>query len=169
MREIVAAFLMLAILTVPAARAEPLTPGAKIAFLGIHFIDTSTEGAVNGVRPDETERLELIEAYVAEQMTERGFTLLDIAPVQTDLDRVVNPADCNYCDVLMARKLEADYALVGEVQKVSNLILSMNLVVREAAEGQFVKGMSVDIRGNNDKSWLRGIRYILKNNIFREE
>ena len=155
-------------LLVPASAAE-LTPGAKIAFFGVHFIDTSTEGAINGIREDETKRVELIEAYVAEQFTERGFELMDITPVQSDLDRIVNPADCNFCDVLMARKLGADYALVGEVQKVSNLILSMNLVVRDAPEGQYAKGLSVDIRGNNDKSWLRGMRYIIRNNIFRKK
>lgn len=149
--------------------ANELTPGAKLAFFGIHFIDTSTEGAYNGVRADEQARLDMIEAYVAEQFVDRGFTLLDITPVQEDLDRIVNPADCNFCDVLMARKLGADYALVGEVQKVSNLILSMNLVVRDAPEGQYAKGMSVDIRGNTDDSWLRGMRYIIKNNIFRKK
>ena len=162
--------LLVGFLTLPAQvqAAEPLRDGASIAFFGITFIDTSTEGAYNGVRPDETARIVLIQNYVTEQFAERGFTLLDLEPVQPTLDRTVNPADCNYCDVLMARELGADYSVVGEVQKVSNLILSMNIVIRDAAEGQYAKGMSVDIRGNNDKSWLRGVRYILKNNIFRE-
>ncbi len=149
------------------ATAEPLRPGS-VAFFGMTFIDTSTEGAYNGVRPDETERIQMIDAYIAEDLVTRGFTLADLAPVQDVIDRTVNPADCNYCDVFMARDLGVEYSMVGEVQKVSNLILSMNIVVRDAAEGQYVKGMSVDIRGNNDKSWLRGIQYILKNNIFRE-
>ena len=150
------------------AHAAELKPNATVAFFGIHFIDTSTEGAYNGVREDETARITLIEDFVREAFAEKGFELVDISPVQSVLDRTVNPADCNYCDVLMARDLGVDYALVGEVQKVSNLILSMNLVMREAESGQFAKGQSVEIRGNNDKSWLRGIRYILKNNIFRK-
>lgn len=154
------------ILIVPAQAAD-LTPDASVAFFGIHFIDTSTEGAYNGVREDEVARIALIEDLVRQTFTEKGFVLVDIEPVRKTLDRTVNPADCNYCDVLMARELGADYALTGEVQKVSNLILSMNLVVREAESGQFTKGQSVDIRGNTEESWLRGIRYILKNNIFR--
>ncbi|MEO0993907.1 MAG: DUF3280 domain-containing protein [Pseudomonadota bacterium] len=166
MKEALATLLILFSTTAVAAE---ISPGAKIAFFGVHFIDTSTEGAVNGVRADEVERIALVERYVAEQFTERQLELVDITPVQSDLDRIVNPADCNYCDVLMARKLDADFTLVGEVQKVSNLILSMNLVMRETAEGQFVKGMSVDVRSNTDESWLRGMRYILKNNIFRGE
>lgn len=166
MRKLAFPFAILALSGLQAEAAE-ISPGARVAFLGVHFIDTSTEGAYNGVREDETARLKLVEAYVAEQFAERGFTLVDISPVQATLDRTVNVADCNFCDVYMARELGADYSLVGEVQKVSNLILSMNLVVRDAAEGQHVKGMSVDIRGNNDQSWLRGMRYIIRNNIFR--
>lgn len=162
--------IVIALFLVPAPKglAEDLTPGAKLAFFGMHFIDTSTEGAINGLREDEVERIEMVNAFIADYLTERGFTLLDLAPVQKTIDRTMNTADCNYCDVLMARELGADYSVVGEVQKVSNLILSMNIVVRDATEGQYAKGMSVDIRGNNDKSWLRGVRYILKNNIFRE-
>jgi hypothetical protein len=147
---------------------EGLSPGAKVAFFGLSFIDTSTEGAVNGVRDDETARLEMLETYVRDEFTNRGFTLLPLDAVEVEMNRVASVADCNFCDVFMARKLEADYSVVGEVQKVSNLILTMNLVVRDAAEGQHVRGISVDIRGNTDDSWRRGMRYILKNNIFRE-
>ena len=159
---------ILCLCSIAPARAEGLTPGASIAFFGITFIDTSTEGAVNGVREDETERLKMLEEYVASRLTERGFELVDVSPVEAEINRVASVADCNFCDVLMARKLGADYSAVGEVQKVSNLILSMNLVFRDTEEGRHVRGMSVDIRGNNDDSWRRGMRYILKNNVFKE-
>lgn len=150
------------------ASAEALKQGASAVFFGITFIDTSTEGAYQGPRDDEAARVKMLSDYVVQQFIEQGFTLLDSAPVQKDIDRIANPADCNACDVLMARKLGADYSIVGEVQKVSNLILSMNLVVREAESGAMAKGLSVDIRGNNDKSWLRGMKYILRNNTFKE-
>lgn len=67
----------------------------------------------------------------------------------------------------MARALGADYAVVGEVQKVSNLILAMNLYVKEVSTGRQIRGQAVDIRGNTDESWQRGMRYILERNIFR--
>ena len=166
--KILALLLILMGLSGTQSRAAELVPGSRMAFFGMHFIDTSTEGAYNGQRPDEVQRIEMIDAYIADQFTERGFTLVDLSPVQNVIDRTVNTADCNFCDVLMARELGVEYSVVGEVQKVSNLILAMNIVIRDAAEGQHVKGMSVEIRGNNDDSWLRGVRYILKNNIFRE-
>ena len=61
----------------------------------------------------------------------------------------------------MGRALQADYVLVGEVQKVSNLIIAMNLVIRETNSGHMVRGLSVDVRSNTDRSWGRGMRFIL--------
>lgn len=162
-------WLLAAVLPARAAEfGEPLARGAKVAFLGLTFIDTSTEGAYNGVREDETQRLHLLEAHVAARMAAEGMAVVDTAPVSAKLAATVNPADCYGCDVRMGEDLGADYVLVGEVQKVSNLILSMNLVLRNVPEGRMVRGLSVDIRSNTDESWLRGIDYILDNHFFRE-
>ncbi len=164
-------FLAAALLALPqmALALDDIEPGAKVAFLGMHFIDTSTEGAMNGVRDDETARLALLEAEVRERFETEGFDLLDLAPVTEELERTLNPANCNDCEVRMAEQLGADYSLVGEVQKVSNLILSMNLALRETESGEFVRMLAVDIRGNTDDAWLRGGRYILNNHFFAED
>ena len=164
-------FLVAVLLALPGAASalEALQPEAKVAFLGIHFIDTSTEGAINGVRADETARLALLENAIRERMSAEGFDLIDIAPVSEELDRTLNPANCNGCEVRMAEELGADYSLVGEVQKVSNLIQSMNLAMRDVETGALVRMLAVDIRGNTDDAWLRGGRYILNNHFFAEE
>ncbi len=163
---LLAAGLAAALATAVLAEEAPVAPGT-VAFLGIHFLDTSAEGAYYGERPEERVRIGLLEDEVRTRFATEGFTFLDLSPIAEEFDRVVNPANCYGCDVRMARKLGADYVLVGEVQKVSNLILSMNLILRETGEGRMVRGQSVDIRSNSDESWLRGIRYILKNNIFK--
>ena len=145
----------------------PVTPG-QVAFLGITFLDTSTEGAYFGTRDDQTARIDLLEQAARDRFVAEGFDLVDTAPVAETLDATVNPADCYGCELRMAQELGADYVLVGEVQKVSNLILSMNLVMRDVQSGDMLRGQSVDIRSNTDESWLRGLRYILKNNFFRK-
>jgi hypothetical protein len=43
------------------------------------------------------------------------------------------------------------------VQKISNLILNINLRIEVTASGQVVFQRSVDIRGNTDQSWRRGV------------
>lgn len=146
---------------------KPLKPDAKIAFLGITFIDTSTEGAYNGERPDQTARIRLLEDTTRKRFVEKGFIVLDNGPIAEELANTVNPADCYGCELRMAERLDADYVLVGEVQKVSNLILSINLVLREVKTGEALRALAVDIRSNTDVSWLRGLDYILKNHFFK--
>ena len=47
--------------------------------------------------------------------------------------------------------------------KVSNLILNMNLVLKDVPTGAVLSGGSVDIRGNVDESWRRGLDRLLRN------
>ena len=148
--------------------ASAATAGEKVAFFGLTMLDDSLQGAVAGEDPAQGARLAMLEEIVRDRFAAEGYDLVDITPVQADLDRTVNPAKCYGCDTRMAAKLGADFSLVGEVQKVSNLILAMNLQLRDATTGDLVRGGVVDIRSNTDESWQRGMRYILKNRIFRE-
>jgi hypothetical protein len=51
--------------------------------------------------------------------------------------------------------------MTGWVQKVSNLILNMNIVVRDAKTGQVILSKSVDMRGNTDESWSRALDWLV--------
>ena len=161
MRRLIALFALLF--------AGPLAAGETVAFFGLTMLDASLQTQQLGEDDAEHARLLMLEEMIAQRFTDEGYTLVDLAPVAEDLDRVVNPAKCYGCDARMATRLGADYALVGEVQKVSNLILTMNLQMRAARTGEMVRGGVVDIRGNTDESWARGMRYILKNRIFKPE
>lgn len=162
-------FLLLCLLPalVFAGQDKPLMPGARTAFLGITFIDTSTEGTYDGERPDQTARVLLLEKATRERLRKEGLVLLDNDPITEALDNTKNPAKCYGCELHLAERLGADYVLVGEVQKVSNLILSMNLVLREVRTGEVLRALAVDIRSNTNESWLRGLNYIFKNHFFK--
>lgn len=149
--------------------ASAATAGDKVAFFGLTLLDESLQSQMQGEDPAQIARIAMLEEIVRDRFLAEGYELIDITPVQADLDRIVNPAKCYGCDTRMATDLGADFSLVGEVQKVSNLILAMNLQLRDAATGDLVRGGVVDIRSNTDESWQRGMRYILKNRIFREE
>jgi hypothetical protein len=51
------------------------------------------------------------------------------------------------------------------VQKVSNLILNINIRVSNAQSGQVLAAASADIRGNTDESWTRGVEWLVKNRL----
>ena len=157
-------FLLMLLLATSSASAQD-----KVAFFGMSLLDTSLQTSELGPDPAERARLDMVNALVVDRFRAEGYVLVDLAPAQPDIDRHVNMAKCYGCDTRIAQKLGADYALVGEVQKTSNLILAMNLQLRSAVTGEMVKGGVVDIRGNTDETWARGMRYILKNRIFRKE
>ena len=156
-------------LPVAAQPAWPaLQPEAEVAFFGLTYLDDSIQTERQGADPAEAARIEMLEALVAERFAAEGLTLVDTAPVAETMARYRNPAKCNGCDSRAAAELGADYALVGEVQKVSNLILTMNLQLRAAGTGEMVRGRVVDIRSNTDESWRRGMDYILDNTFFTD-
>ena len=56
-------------------------------------------------------------------------------------------------------------AITGEIQKVSNLILNINVYVKDLKAGTPERAYSVDIRGDNDTSFEHGVKYLVKNNL----
>src|SRR5262249_9690849 len=72
---------------------------------------------------------------------------------------------CGGCDIQLARRLGAELAITGTVQKVSNLILNMNIYVRDASSGATIAAMSADMRGNTDQTWSRTLNWLVHNRL----
>jgi len=143
------------------AHAEP----AKIAVFDFELVDTSLQGEVDGPRADEQRRLREVGDQLRKALADSGkFIVLDIAPVYAAA-HASNLQACGGCDVKYAQQLGADLAITGVVQKVSNLILSMNIYLRDTHTGRLVTVMSADFRGNTDESWSRTTSYLLRNRL----
>jgi hypothetical protein len=65
----------------------------------------------------------------------------------------------------LAKSLGAELAVTGTVQKVSNLILNMNIYVRDVSSGDTIAVMSADMRGNTDESWSRTLDWLVRNRL----
>jgi len=96
------------------------------------LIDDMREYATADARRDDDRRLALASAELTKELERRGM-----APDAGDATRCW-------------------------VQKVSNLILNINLEMRAGVGVVRYRG-SVDIRGNTDESWLRGVRRLAEN------
>jgi hypothetical protein len=106
----------------------------------------------------------LREAFVRE----RFYQVVDRAPVAALIEAARNTQnllDCNGCELDIARQAGAARILLGWVQKVSNLILNINIEVRDAGTGKAVLVKSVDLRGNTDLSWQRGIDFLVRDMV----
>jgi hypothetical protein len=65
----------------------------------------------------------------------------------------------------LARRIGAKLAITGTVQKISNLILNMNIYVRDASSGATIAALSADMRGNTDESWTRALNWLVRNRL----
>jgi Protein of unknown function (DUF2380) len=138
--------------------------GTKAAVFDLEFIDTSLE-ATTGVKPEETARLAHAGAQLRARLAESGqYDIVDVAP-QAQAARAANLQNCGGCDAAMAKALGAKLSFTGTVQKVSNLILNVNVYVRDAESGKALGAMSVDMRGNTDESWTRALDHLVKNQL----
>jgi hypothetical protein len=142
-------------------RADP----PKLAVFDFELVDTSLQGEVNGPRADEHDRLMRVGDQLRKELAESGrFRLLDISTVNAAAHGS-NLQACGGCDVKYAQQLGADLAMTGVVQKVSNLILNINIYLRDVHTGALVTSISVDLRGNTDESWSRATSYLLRNRL----
>jgi hypothetical protein len=165
MKACVAAAMMLMATAAATTQAAP----PRLAAFDFEWIDTSLEGEVNGPRPDEHARLIKASVQLRQELAQSArFDLIDMADLVVAA-RSRNLQACGGCDVDLARQAGADLVLTGVVQKVSNLILNMNLYLRNAHTGQLVKAMSADLRGNTDESWSRATSYLVRNRILTPE
>jgi hypothetical protein len=149
-------------LLLAAAHADP---APKLAVFDFELLDTSLQGEVSGPRKDEQERLMRAGDQVRKELAESGkFRLVDIGPVNAQA-HASNLQACGGCDVRYARQLGADLVITGVVQKVSNLILIMNIVVRDVQMERVVAAMSADMRGDTDETWSRATSYLIRNRL----
>lgn len=142
----------------------------KIAVFNFDLIDDSQEGEMNGIRADETQRLVLISDELRRLLkTDGRYEAVDLTSIAADIERLKPMYKCNHCEDELARKVGADYVMIGTVQKVSNLILNLNLFIKDVKADKIIKGMSSDIRSNSDDSWMHGIRWVVKNQLLADK
>lgn len=147
-------------MTMPAGPIEAAGP-PRLAVFDLEMLDTSLQSEMQGPRADEHGRLMRATDQLRKELGESGrFQIVDISPVNAAAHQS-NLQACGGCDVKLAKQLDADLEMTGVVQKVSNLILNMNLYLRDVHSGRLVAAASADMRGNTDESWSRTMRYLI--------
>jgi hypothetical protein len=145
------------------AAAAPL----KAAVFPFEFIDAGELSPTAAAPPaPEAARLGKIGDLLKQRLEESGrYAPVDLKGETDAIAASQALRDCQRCADEIARAAGAEIAVVGYVQKVSNLILNINIRVSDAKTGQVVNAASADIRGNTDESWTRGIEWLVKNRL----
>ena len=138
----------------------------RVAFFGFQLINTSPQPTT----PEETQRIRMLDDMFQQKLNASGRFKMVSIPVElrNKIAGAAEISNCNGCERDFALEAGADWAAWGTVQKVSNLILNINVYMENAHAKKMEFAKSVDIRGNTNKSWQRGLDYMLRHYLFQE-
>lgn len=145
----------------PAACAGELALN-KLAVLPFEIKDTSGEVGA----PDRHDAmLARLTRFVGAQIAAAEIMdVVDQARVGAAVT-AVNPGtylrSCNGCERDIAKSVGADLVMIGWLFKVSTLVLSLHVVVKDVASGQILYARTFDFRGDNEKAWTRAADYMV--------
>jgi hypothetical protein len=149
-----------------ASKAADNNGRSRVAFFGFRLINTSLESTTVA----EDRRIRQLDELFRQKLDASGrFRIITIPPdMQKEVAAGPEISNCNGCERDFATRMDADWAAWGTVQKVSNLILNINVYMEDVRTGKpdFIK--SIDIRGNTDESLRRGLDYMLRHYLFGE-
>ena len=150
MRSVRACALILAALWACGAAAEPT----------LLLMEPEIDGDTGpGGRAAYEDRLELLEEAIARSIEEGAlYEVADSELAEASFEKHRHRADvhaCTPCAVESAREAGADRVLSVWVFRMSNLILSMQAILRDADTGEVRYSTAHDFRGDTDEAWLR--------------
>ena len=134
-----------------------------LLILPLDMVDTS--GEVPSQAKEHEDRLLALARYLSKTLGEDGtYSIIDATPIRAEIDkaRAVRLAECNGCELDLARLVHADRVLTGEVNKVSTLIGSLRLSILNVASGQPVFNRVLSFRGDTDDAWQHAAQFFIR-------
>jgi hypothetical protein len=161
-----AAFVILASIATgapPTATAAPDDRVKVVALLDVQFLND--HAILEPTTKAEQARLASIASLFKAKLEASGRYMFVSIPADTAAKMAAGPAigACGGCEFDYGKELRADTVAWIVVQKVSDLILNINVYMGDVAARKLTFVHSVDIRGDTDESWSRGITYLVKN------
>ncbi|MFN0219230.1 MAG: DUF3280 domain-containing protein [Hyphomicrobium sp.] len=141
--------------------ADPAIP--SVAILDVRIINDN-EGLDPLSDAEHARGVKLEDQFKTALEKSGKFTIVPMTPeVKAAIVKGQFIGECGGCEVEFGKKLGAERIAWVTVQKISNLILNLNVYMADVATNRMTFLKSVDIRGNTDESWSRSMTYLLNN------
>ena len=147
------------------AQTPAPAPGLRsIAVLQIELLDDQNNPATKAA---QEVRLRDALLQLREELRARGlYRVVDPGPAQALQEKLRAQQEffyrCDDCAAQVGQQLGVDLVMTPWVQKVSELILNFNVQIFDVRAGKPIFSKSVDMRGNEDESWKRAVRYLVR-------
>ena len=153
-------FLMLTSVAIGGTLTDPVK---TVALLNAQFLNDHEDLEPTTVA--ERNRLAMIEERFKSELEASGRYRFVPIPAEAAAKMAAGAeiGNCGGCEFDYGRQLGGDFAAWIVVQKVSDLILNINVYMADVPARKLKFVHSVDIRGNSDEFWVRGIDYLVKN------
>lgn len=157
----------------PRAQVVGATPSAlrSIAVLDFELVDDQNNPLTKAA---QEVRLRNATLQLRRELGERRlYLIVDAAPSQVLQDKLRSQQEflyrCDDCAAQVGNLLGVDLVMTPWVQKVSELILNLNVQIYDPKADKVVFSKSVDMRGNEDQSWTRAVRYLVRDMAEKRE
>jgi hypothetical protein len=146
----------------PAGAADPV----KIAVFPFELRDLSGSSGI--LAPDA------VNADYLSKATEEARRLLQASGRYRIVDTAAATADpaaaqgiqhCHGCEAALARTLGADQSMAGLVTRVTPIVYTVQIVVRNADTGALVSNHYTDSRLGANYAWPRGVKWLMDNQL----
>jgi Protein of unknown function (DUF2380) len=154
------------------ASSQPAAaPLRSLAVLDFELVDDNNNPAT---KADQERRLAAATRQLEDELAQRRlYRIVDLAPALGLLTKLRNQQEymyrCDDCAVQVGQLLGVELVMGTWVQKVSELILNLNVQIVDVRRGQPIFAKSVDMRGNDDVSWTRAVRFLVRDMTEKRE
>ena len=118
-----------------------------------------------GASAEDKRRLTLVSEEMRKLLAGASYAVVDLRPQAREIDDKSPLTKCNGCEADIAKAAGAELSVLGRVQKLTPVLIHFDIAVRDAASGDLVRSVSVDVNGDTDEMWLRGVRWLFKNRL----
>ncbi|MFA5955783.1 DUF3280 domain-containing protein [Hyphomicrobium sp.] len=141
----------------------------RFAFLGVR-LQNDNERLEPTTRAERDRMTAIGGQFTSALETSGGYVIVPLTDeVRAKIASGQPVGTCGGCEADYGKALKADRVGWITVQKVSNLILNMNVYIADPETDKYLFIKSVDIRGNTDESWSRSLKYLLDNYFFEQK
>lgn len=143
----------------------------SLAVVDFELVDDQNNPATKAA---QEVRLRNATAQLQRELAEQKlYRVVDPSPSQELQRRLRSQQEflyrCDDCAAQIGQLLGVDLVMVTWVQKVSELILNLNVQIFDVGAGKVVFSKSVDMRGNTDESWTRAVHYLVRDMAEKRE
>lgn len=148
----------------PASAASSPTALSSLVVLDFELVDDQNNPLTKAA---QVIRLRHATAQLQQELPDRGlYRVVDPAPSQALQQKLRDQQEylyrCDDCADQIGKSLGVDLVMVTWVQKVSELILNLNVQIYDVKAHRVIFTKSVDMRGNDDVSWRRAVPYLVR-------